>query len=808
MSKQKRKQTAKRHKREKAARAAVRDTGISPSLAMLIGSMERFAPYLTLSNDPDAAIAAAAERQRQAMDAIVAATAQADVFDVLEAVRIRGLMTDPDTYRESEHGADVSMFELLALILISRGTRTATTSNGEDPGPAEVLGALQVQLQDLMDAGQMLNLFTSDRGEPLHRVSFGTRLREVAVRNAIYPHMLDDTLTALFDGQAIETACRSALGCTVNEIRRVFAGLQQLVINALGGRFEALEEWRQILDRTNGEVADLASQEIDQARALLAQVSARPGSNATHTPEAIAAMSGLGLDVVQVVLDLFSTPMTARSPADVVQEFFEGTSPLRTRPLVATPDGQYALVHQALMTPAIRERVEDVLRGDKNAWNVYSKHRGTYLEGEAARLIATHMPGSVQYLGFEYFVPASADETNPASFTKLVEGDGLLILDDVAVIIEAKAVALRPRSRTGDPLRLRQDLRRIITDAAEQADRLRRRILDDKGLRLRDETWLDLSAVREVHTVAVSLEDLSGIATVTSELVVSGLLNTDDLPWTVSIHDLRIINELVDRPAELLLYLRRRTEPGTTRCFHAVDELDFFLHFLAAQLYVEPDPDAVQRELPQLGEPPTKNKRRYREQGLELISSRTDPLDAWYFYQQGIRTTQANKPRMKADPDLLLMIDDLARRGDPGWFAMTAALLNFDTASQHRCAVAGPRLAAQTRADGLPHSLAMPAGTRRGDSVLFIWATTTPGLPTAASLQRLHDYTTAKKHQLQLDRALGFLYDHRTGGLLDTYYDNRSPEPDPALDSLGTQIGLKGPEAFQSAPPARRPRKR
>ena len=111
-------------------------------------------------------------------------------------------------------------------------------------------------------------------------------------------------------------------------------------------------------------------------------------------------------------------------------------------------------------------------------------------------------------------------------------------------------------------------------------------------------------------------------------MVAAGLLSDSALPWTVSLHDLRVICELIDRPAELLLYLRRRTEPDITRRFHAVDELDFFLHFFAGQLYAEPDPDRVHRELPQLGTPSVRDRRQRRQQGLELLTSRTDALDA------------------------------------------------------------------------------------------------------------------------------------------------------------------------------------
>jgi hypothetical protein len=102
--------------------------------------------------------------------------------------------------------------------------------------------------------------------------------------------------------------------------------------------------------------------------------------------------------------------------------------------------------------PAIRERVEQVLQAHQGAWDAYSKHRGQYLEDAAAELVAAHLPGCTSHLGLEYFVPATDAQTEPAQYTKLVEGDGLLVVDDVAIVIEAKAVALRAQFRTGDPV--------------------------------------------------------------------------------------------------------------------------------------------------------------------------------------------------------------------------------------------------------------------------------------------------------------------------------------------------------------------
>lgn len=128
--------------------------------------------------------------------------------------------------------------------------------------------------------------------------------------------------------------------------------------------------------------------------------------------------------------------------------------------------------------------------------------------------------------------------------------------------------------------------------------------------------------------MAVSLDDLTSITTATAELVRAGLLDHSNIPWTVSLHDLELITRLVDRPAEFLLYLRRRLNPNVTVMFSAADELDFFLYFFEAGLWVEPDPDQLRRVFNWMSPPTTGERRRFRKQVPAYLTSRTDAL-AW-----------------------------------------------------------------------------------------------------------------------------------------------------------------------------------
>jgi hypothetical protein len=510
---------------------------------------------------------------------------------------------------------------------------------------------------------------------------------------------------------------------------------------------------------------------------------------------------GLSAQKVESILDLFTADLENEDATVLVERFFCGENPFRLRPLLRHPSGRRVVVHEGLLIDAVRERVEEALKV-AHLVDRYFQKRGTQLEVAALRHLKVMLPSGSVRGSFKYFIPCPDHpaEINPDDFTQLVESDGLLLVDDVAIVLEAKSGALSARARAGDPKRLHRDLTSLVTDAASQASRIRVRITTDQGLRLRDGSWLDLSGVREIYSIAVTLEDLAGIATVTHELVLAGLLPSDNLPWTVSVHDLRIISELVERPAELLLYLRRRTMPELTRTFLALDELDLFLHMLSTGLYVEPDPDILVRELPQI--PPTVGqRRRFKGQRTEFLTSRTGPLDDWYFHQTGTRMTPADKPRINVEPKLLVLIDDIRDGNEPGWLSTTTTLLSCDTVLRGKFSENGAQLAKLTRKDGKPHTRTAVLGDRAQNLTLLVWASRPQTVPKDVFDARHVRYLAAKKHQIQTARAVIIVF-NEDGAFSHLLYDNREPGPDPELDADIQAFGLRElSEMSKSQPP-------
>ena len=280
------------------------------------------------------------------------------------------------------------------------------------------------------------------------------------------------------------------------------------------------------------------------------------------------------------------------------------------------------------------------------------------------------------------------------------------------------------------------------------------------------------------------------MTTATAMLAAAGVLSPDSIPWTVSVHDLRIVIELLDRPSELLLYLRRRTHPEATVKYLAVDELDLFLLFLSRGLYVEPDPRQVAAALSRAGPPSPADLRRFTEQQPEMVPSYTGPMDAWYDSQLNPAAPPAGKPRLAADEGLLRLVDQVTGTRAPGWLSTATWLLEGDADVQRVFGRQAAELAERVRADGRRHTATHVIGDPSGKHVLLVWACVRPGDEVGTAETELTLYLQAKKHQMRAYQAACMLFDPAGKHLLRLLYDSRQAGPDPELDSEVARLGL------------------
>ncbi|MFJ4253510.1 hypothetical protein [Microbacterium sp. NPDC090003] len=711
---------------------------------------------------------------------------------------------------EAVANPDGGAWQLELLLLLAIAGRQTDEADVQSTEPNTMSGAVQDAwplLEEITNLGWLRTLVVSDPHAPLGWLSLSVQGAEVAMRNSSYADVLQATAVELLDGNPdVRGALESGLGFSAAEALRVLNACHSIQSSNLNKRGQ---QFARSLSEPAGARGDDVTSMAKGAVDVLALMFEPSAENSTVGIDELVAETALDAERVERVVGFFTIDASGMTPLEAAERFVQGDNPWRRHPLLSNDAGRVMLLHDGHTGPALRERLEEYLKTRKDAWDAYARHRGEVLEERVLRAMKEILPTATYRNGFDFFVPATETEKatgSVAAYTKRVECDHLVLVDDVALVIEDKAVAFSALSRGGKSARQLGDLRRIITNAAEQAGRVRSGIIDDGGLRIEGEGWVDLTHIREIHTIAVSLDDIPTVFTATADLLEAGLIDLDNVPWTVSLHDLELIAELVDRPAEFLLYLRRRRDPMTTMMFMAPDELDLFLYFYEAGLWVEPDPALVKDAFPFMPDPSAGAMRRFQKQAPGFITSRTGALDQWHLTRDA--SPRAPKPSMPTT-SIVDLIDELHRRESFGWLSVGATLLSGNEAAQEKFARHSKDLLDNPDPEGRGRSLTVPitGSVNVEEGWVLVWAVKPPTISLAAWETHIRNYMKAKGHQLNIPRVAAFAYDEVSRDLIALYYEGETRTLNPS--AAASLHRLRPASALQSLlPPAAKKRYR
>src|SRR5207244_6692621 len=197
--------------------------------------------------------------------------------------------------------------------------------------------------------------------------------------------------------------------------------------------------------------------------------------------------------------------------------------------------------------------------------------------------------------------------------------------------------------------------------------------------------------------------------------------------------------------------------------------------FLHHGLYVEPDPHRMAQALPWVGSPSTGDVRRFAAQRPEIVTSHTEPLDAWYNTQLDSTAAPAEKPRLIADQMLLELVDQVTATGAAGWLSTTTSLLEGNGKVQRKFGRYAADLGKLVRRDRQHHSMTHLMGEPSGKHILLVWACHGPDEDADTAASYLLQYLQAKKHQTGAYRATCMLFDSTGRQLVRLLYDNPPP---------------------------------
>lgn len=366
---------------------------------------------------------------------------------------------------------------------------------------------------------------------------------------------------------------------------------------------------------------------------------------------------------------------------------------LRSRPIYFLTDDRFVVVDLSSAFDAVFEAFDAVTRTDQRFRDtVYINQMSSWMESEASNYLLRVFPSESVYLQLTY-----PDPDKPGREAEL---DGAVLWGPFLVLMEVKGRQFRPRSRLGDPSRLRDDLKDSIEDAFDQASRATRYISQNDVVIFKEkgttrELRFKRDAVRRIYPMSVTLHHFGGLATQLAMLKRLGLFKDAAYPWSLSLSDLDIITRFAGSPDVFLHYAHRRIELQESQEQILSDELDLFGLYLDCRLFpgnlweIEEGKEAKNR--------------------LFHFGGGSERFDEWYQAEQGILD---ERPDIKLDlPEVFLeVLEELRKRDDDGarWIAFSLLGLSNSAVSQftdgldriRKHAVSGGRIGRVTFAEG------------------------------------------------------------------------------------------------------------
>jgi Holliday junction resolvase-like predicted endonuclease len=543
--------------------------------------------------------------------------------------------------------------EYVASVLLERGDQRATAERVSEP---EKNAAVQRTLERVrglalhsLNAGRHA---ASTASSPLQAIAASLKTSDALNRWPGYEDQIVAFMGEVFDEPTIAAHLRADLGFNAAEAIACDRAMRSIAID----RFFA---WR---DHVPHAIEEAVALWDSGARPTPPGLEVRPGTTRQQrfwwlvaqylTSEHLAQVMSVdevelaeAAEVETTVARAFIDRFSSRWGASRGLTLLTGRNEVRQRPLLRATDGRAHPTSPGNLLWALRPALETSLKQDPSAFERYQARRAATTEREAARHLEQALRPDFLRANLNFKTPAGNGET-----------DILLRVDDLLVIVEAKAGVLSDGAYQGRTTSLRRDLLRLLGKSTEQTSRLAEALRDQASVAFSDRTTgepvdVELEGVGRLRRVVVTLEDLGPIVMRPSRLVEAAIVDDGaTFPWCVSLFDLEVIAKSTQFPAQLTSYLdvRPRIDPRA----EWPGEDDLWITHLLSRLSFD-----------------------HVEAPLFMVDGRTDLLaDQW--------TLGRPAPRSDLPKATKKALQRLSRERPPGWLRRTEDL--FAEAQVHR----------------------------------------------------------------------------------------------------------------------------
>jgi hypothetical protein len=697
-------------------------------------------------------------------------------FDLIANVFIANCFFDPESYVEPLFKGRIAYVEYLTLLLLTQSPDSLSWESIQVVD-GQVLEDIQKRLEGLFHTtiwSFMVNDLDPDNPtEPneVHGLRFTALANSLVVRFPGYHHHMRDILKGLF--APLEDDLLSLFGFTMSDAICLADAINELVTGRLRIKFKAVRSQAQELRKavkkyrrgkkgTKGipldaikALTNIPPKQLKSRLDLFAIGAAldRIGDIFAFSAQELADAARVDLQrttsfLGRLSLDFGSVERRYRYPAP--------THPLMSKPFVRHGSRYLCPVPQSLEF-SLRYSIESYLKpasperlvNDARYWKRYEEARSTFTETIALDYLKRCLPHASVYRNLTYEALTKEGTTTRA------ELDGLIVFETVIFVIESKAGTLSLPARRGGIARMKEEMKELVEHAYHQGLRAKRFIQETASPVFFDyagkEVVIDKNSLDKIFLVTVTLESLDVFVTALYKLKGLGFFGSEELPWDVSLADLRVISEMIEFPSQLIHYLERRKAINEIARITAHDELDWLGHYLKEGLYFD---DIFERE----DAPSIFNLLHYSQD-----------FDNYYLYETGQRHSHVEKPRQPMPAICRQLLNELEANHPLGYSRACGAILDLSGEAREQLALAIHSQKRRTKADNGLHDFTMiTEGAKAGITIMFSRCERS-----AEMRAKLKIYCELKKYQTKSDLWVGVGIDVDGSNLLDCLITSR-----------------------------------
>lgn len=427
------------------------------------------------------------------------------------------------------------------------------------------------------------------------------------------------------------------------------------------------------------------------------------------TTDDIAAKANLATDVVERVLGAFELRSTENNEGfNALHDFNVVTA----TPLLRMPSGEFVSLQSYSLAEAIYEAPHHWMYQDEAYRPTLAKHRGDFTE----KLVSERL-GLV--FGDEHVHPnVDVFETKAAIVSDI---DVLVIWGNRLLIVQTKSKRLTLESRKGNDQLIRDDFKKAVQLAYNQAAACAKCLLDKRyNLATPDGRKVVLPQhIKEIYVFCVVGDHYPALSFQARQFLQTESIDRVQAPLVMDVFTVDAMTEMLQSPLQFLSYVNRRANYAEQ--LMAAQELTILGYHLSKNLWVQPDIDLMH-----LGDD--------FSAGLDIaMAVRRAGV-------QGAATPDGVLTRF-GKTTVGRVVKEIEARPEPATIDLGFLLLAMSEQAVTEMSRAVDRLAARTRADGKLHDATF--AFKEGSGITFHCTDE----PTHVAGPRLESYCTLRKYR-------------------------------------------------------------